>query len=159
MEMPRKPSWWTRNWIWFVPVTIVGSFVVCAGCCTGLIFLAFNTIKQMQPYKDAVAAVQGDAQVQTLLGTPLEPSWWVAGEIDESTSGGTANFTFSITGPKGTGWVESKAQKGSSGWVTTALTVRDDASGQTIDVVPAADAAPTSQPAEDAPADEDDGSP
>jgi hypothetical protein len=135
MEMPSRPSWWSRNWIWFIPVTVIGLFVMCAGCFGGIFYFAITAIKASTPYKDALAYVSADAEVAAALGTPIKADWWAFGSVSEGSSGGRAELIFGVSGPNGSGVVEALSEKQGGAWVFKHMSVQPTTGGQTIELV------------------------
>ena len=115
---PRPPrGWWSRNWLWFVPTTLLVMVVLCGGCCGGLFLLAISKIKSSEPYQMALEQVQNDPQVIEQLGEPIEEaSWLPVGEITVENGGGEARLDFDVAGPKGKAHVRAQARRVAGKW-------------------------------------------
>lgn len=115
----RKP-WFGRNWWWFLPL-IIGTPLLLLACFVGGIFaLIFAVITSSQPYQDAVAMVRQDAQIQQMLGTPIQEGWLVMGNLETSGLGsnstGTADLSIPVYGPKASAQVNVYATKSGGSW-------------------------------------------
>src|SRR5690606_38258460 len=93
--------WWSRNWKWVVPVGCLLPVVVCCGGITLLFSLVFDAIKSSEPYKQSLAMVQTHLQVTAALGTPIEPGFFLSGNINVSGGSGEADLNYPISGPHG----------------------------------------------------------
>lgn len=122
--VPPRRSWFSRNWLWFVPLLFVLLFLLCAGLCVGVIGTAFVTLKHSEPYRVALERVQQDPQVIQRLGEPIrEASWVPVGEVHTEDGGGSANLSFRVAGPKGEADVRTEARRRGGQWETTVLEV------------------------------------
>ena len=102
MQDAVKRSWWSRNWKWVVPVGCLTPIVICGGGATLIVALVFGVIKESGAYQDSLAQAQTDARVVAALGTPIEPGFFVMGNIEVNGPAGTADLSYSISGPNGT---------------------------------------------------------
>ncbi len=135
MSIPRSPSWWDRNWKWFVP----------AGCLTllglGLAFMAgtayfiFAMMKSAEVYQDALRRAQSSPAVLQALGEPLEDGLYVAGNIQVNGPTGSADLSFPVSGPRGRGTVYVRGAKSMGRWTLDELVVEVKASGERIDLL------------------------
>ena len=90
----QRPSWWSRNWKWFVPagcLTIILLFVAFMG---GIVMIAFGSMKQADVYKEAVARAQSDPLVVQKLGSPIEPGMFLSGNINVNGTSGEAKLSY-----------------------------------------------------------------
>jgi len=110
-DRPRH-GWLGRNWIWFVPTTLLALGLLCGGCCVGIFLLPFSLLKWSDPYKMTLERVQKDPKVIEALGEPIEAGWTVSGEVIHQMGppAGTARLDFDVTGPKGKAHVHSEAR-------------------------------------------------
>jgi hypothetical protein len=118
----------------------------CGGCLAlialaalagvGIFMFIFGALKSSDVYQLSLKRAQETPQVQAALGTPIEPGFMMSGSVDVGTSGGTADFNFPVSGPKGAGTVTAKATKPAGGdWIYSILQVKIDASGEVIDLL------------------------
>ena len=129
-RLPR--GWWSRNWKWFVPVTLLVGVLLCGGCCGGILTAVLGVIKSSEPYQMALKRVQADPQVIDRLGQPIEETgWFPMGNIEITGPGGEAQLQFSVAGPQGKAQVFTEAVRQAGQWEQRKLTVRLS-SGETL---------------------------
>lgn len=116
-----KKSWLARNWIWLIPVGLLAVALSCAGCVVAGAVGFFNIMKSNAAFQDSLAMVQADSRAQQLLGAPIAAGFFVSGEISETPASGTAELSYSVSGPKGSGTVYVSAKKTEGEWVITRL--------------------------------------
>ncbi|MFC1672379.1 cytochrome c oxidase assembly factor Coa1 family protein, partial [Planctomycetota bacterium] len=105
-------------------VGCLGVLTLFAGLAIGVTMLVFSLIKSSDVYKESVAAATASEQVQEVLGTPVEPAWYLMGNINTSGSSGNADITVPISGPNGKAWVYAVAEKSGGKWTFSMLTVQ-----------------------------------
>src|SRR5215207_3583660 len=77
---PRQRGWFARNWKWFLPLIVIGPIVLCCGGVSAIFGGVFGMMKSSEPYKHAVRQAQADPRVTAVLGTPVEPRFFVSGK-------------------------------------------------------------------------------
>lgn len=89
-----------------------------------LVFIVFAAIKKSAVYEQALERVRNDQRVVATLGAPIEPGFWVRGNIGTSNGKGTADFYFPVSGSKesGTVHVVAATEQGNT-WDFTTLDV------------------------------------
>lgn len=93
-------------------------------CIAGVAWLAVGAIKTSEPYTTAVDRARTNPAVVEQFGTPIEPKWWVTGNVHVNDDSGTANFKIPIHGPKGEGVIEvSASQTGNDNWTYSRMEV------------------------------------
>lgn len=118
-EYGTEKTWWSRNWKWVVPVGCgvpVLILLVCGGLLFGIFYWVMGLIKGSDAYTDSLQMVQQNALVQAELGTPIEPGYWVMGEINLTNNSGDADISYSVSGPQGEGTVYVVAEKAAGQW-------------------------------------------
>jgi hypothetical protein len=130
-----KPGWWKRNWKWFVPVGCLSIILLCGGGGVALVTGIMGMMKSSDAYQMALEQVRADKDVTTQLGQPVETGWWVQGNIQVSGSGGHAEMSFPISGPKGKGTASVEAIKEGGKWKLTRLVVGLDGRPGTLVLV------------------------
>ncbi len=117
---PLPRSWLGRNW-WFVPVSLLG-LILLAG---GLGYLYVQSLKQTEPYQNALAEVKKSPQAMQKLGDSIEDATWIPqGSIEiKDDDRGEAKYHFDVKGPKGTGRVSTHSRKIDGKWGLLELTV------------------------------------
>jgi hypothetical protein len=144
MNQPSPPvqrSWWGRNWIWVVPLGCLTPIVLCGGFIGVVGVTVFGVLKSSDPYKHAVAAAQANGEVKTLLGEPISEGMLPSGNINLDGSGGRADLSIPISGPKGSATIHVAGTKESGRWNYSRLEVVPSGNGKPIDLRPQAEAA------------------
>jgi len=135
MNQPAQRTWWNRNWKWVVPVGCITPLVCCGGFFGVILTIVFGAIKSSDPYKDSVARATADARVVELLGEPIEPGFFVTGNINVQNDSGDANLVIPLSGPKGSGTLHVVAEKTAGKWNNSTLEVRSADGATTIDLL------------------------
>ncbi len=142
MTQGNQPKgWFSRNWKWiaglFGGAALLGCLCVAAVMgITGIsIAGAFSMIKGNPVYQEALQTVQADSRAQEMLGTPITAGWMISGEISESGSTGTADFSIPVSGPKGSGRVDVVARKVNGEWTITLLQLVMDGSFERLLII------------------------
>jgi hypothetical protein len=133
--MPHQPSWWSRNWKWFVPagcLTIIVLFVAFVG---GIVMLVFGSMKQADVYKQAVARAQADPLVVQKLGSPIETGMFLSGNINVNGPNGEAKIAVPIHGPKAKATIYVEATKSAGKWNYSLMQVAVDGEDTRIDLL------------------------
>lgn len=119
-----KKGWFGRNWLWFVPVTLLSTGCFCCLGCGGIFFGVFQALKSSEPYQMALAHVQNDPQVIAALGEPIVEAGIVPfGAVEVENDHGSSTLHFQISGPKGEAWVSSTAVREGGRWQLTFVEV------------------------------------
>jgi len=108
--------------------------VLGAAACAALVFVVFAAIKKSDIYTDALNKARADQRVIAVLGEPINPGFWVAGKMNLDNGKGNADFTFPISGPKGSAKVHAVASTEGQKWEYTELVVTPS-SGPPINVL------------------------
>src|SRR6185437_2204968 len=132
----QRPSWFSRNWKWFVPTVIVGAILLLALFIGGIAALVFTGIKSSEPYQYAVTIASADARVTTQLGAPVMPGWYATGNINVSDSSGNADLAIPLNGTLRHGTVYVVARKSAGVWHYRMLQVAIDGEAERINLLP-----------------------
>src|SRR5262245_3202581 len=109
-EPPRR-SWWSRNWMWFVPLGCLGCCAAPVGLVVAAAFFAVGMMRFSDVYQEALHRAQQDPSVIAEIGRPVEAGWTVHGSIQSRGPAGEANFDIPVHGPKGEGTIYVVATK------------------------------------------------
>ncbi len=112
-----------------------GAGLVVAGMLSGFFVIPglFAWMKHSEPYKMAEVRLAADAAVAEAYGSPLSLGW-PQGSLNTEADGGSAQFQFSVEGPraKGTAFLEASRQGGR--WRIDELAVEQEGTGRRIEV-------------------------
>ncbi len=107
-----------------------GKIVALIGCgCLGLILIgvlvvggiffgAMNLLKNNDPYRESIAAVQSNPAAAAALGSPIEPGFFLSGNISTENGNGSVDFQIPVSGPNGKGTIRVVGAKaaGDANW-------------------------------------------
>jgi cytochrome oxidase complex assembly protein 1 len=130
-----KPSWWKRNWKWFVPVgcfSVVFLFVVFVG---SILVVVFSAMKSTDVYKEALARAKADPAVIEALGSPIKDGFLMSGNTNVNGASGESNLAIPISGPNGKGTIYVSANKTLGQWNYSGLVVEVGKTHQRIDLL------------------------
>lgn len=127
----RPPSWRDRHPYLKIAV---GALVLLL-MATIPLTLVFASIRGSEVYKESLAHAQANPQVQQWLGTPIEPGWFVTGEIKVSGDHGAADISIPISGLHGKASIHAIAYKNQGVWRFQQMTVTQSGRDETIDLL------------------------
>jgi len=136
IEQVQQKSWFSRNWMWLVPVggclTIILLFVFGIGA---LIFGSFSMLTNSTPYEYALEQAKNNPQVIELLATPIDTDGIMQGNISFENDEGSADFQIPIKGPNGKAKIIVIAQKDYGEWIYKELYVEIKESKEKINLL------------------------
>ena len=138
--VPRR-GWWQRHWRWAVPLLCLFGTAAFAGFIALIVFVVFESMRSSDAYTTAMQRTREHPQVTEALGTPIEPGWYVSGQINVSGPSGEASLQIPISGPKGEGDIYVEAEKNAGRWTYSTLIVGVVGLDEPIDLLESADAA------------------
>ncbi|MGZ0655170.1 cytochrome c oxidase assembly factor Coa1 family protein [Coraliomargarita sp. W4R53] len=133
-------AWQNRRWIdvqhfkrtqrkW----GITGFLLVGVGF-PAFFLLIMSTLKG-EAFELAVKEIKNNAEIVERIGTDIEPSFFVMGEMSTSGSDGIANLSFSLTGNQSSAKAAVYAQKSLSEWHLKEVIVYNNDEGWSVPVV------------------------
>ena len=135
---PQQRGWFSRNWGWVVALGCLLPVILLGACVGGIVWFVFGAIKSSDVYKNALEEVRKNPQVVERLGTPIEPGWWITGNLKTDVNNtGSADFTAPIEGPKGSATMDVEAVLDADGWRYRELKVHFK-DGSSVDLTPKA---------------------
>lgn len=135
MQPQPQKNWWGRNWKWFVPTGCLTMVLVCGGFVTLIFTFVLGALKSSDVYNEALAKARTNAQVTAALGTPIEPGFWVSGNINVSNDSGNADMSIPISGPQGSGTIYVTATKSTGRWNYSTMVCEVSGSGNRINLL------------------------
>lgn len=120
-----------RKWAMWGVIMLVVSLAASAGS----VFFLFETLKSSEPYVMAIDKVQVNKEAQRVIGVPIKPGWWLAGNVSTEGTGGKAEFSVPVEGSKNKGAVYVKATKISNKWKLDQLYFLPEGGGTAIDLL------------------------
>ncbi|MBN4058037.1 hypothetical protein JYT34_01215 [Olleya sp. AH-315-K02] len=116
-EHVQQKNWFTRNWLWVIPVggclTIICLFVFGVGA---IFFGVTNVLKNSTPYEYSVELASNNSDVIQLLGEPIETHGIMSGNISIQNNSGEVDISIPIKGSKGKGTVIVIGEKIDGEW-------------------------------------------
>ncbi|MCB1229414.1 MAG: hypothetical protein KDN19_04070 [Verrucomicrobiae bacterium] len=95
---------------------------------------AFGMIKKSDPYSESLNRIQNSAAVTEALGSPVEPGFFVTGNISLENQNGSAQINYSVSGPKGKGHVNVIGDKQGGIWHYSQIQLTVGETGETINL-------------------------
>jgi len=138
MQPQPQKNWWSRNWKWFVPTGCLTMLLACAGFVTLIFSIVLGSLKSSDVYNESLAKARTNAQVTAALGTPVEPGFWVSGNISVENSSGQADLSIPVSGPNGTGTIYVTATKSAGRWNYSTMICEISSSGNRINLLTSA---------------------
>ena len=135
MDQPKQPSWWNRNWKWFVPVGCLSSVILLAAFIAVIMIFVFGLMKSSDAYKLALDKAKSSPEVIEALGTPIREGYFTSGNINVSGPSGNADLAIPISGPKGGATIYLEAQKSAGEWSFSKLIVEIKGSRKRINLI------------------------
>jgi Cytochrome oxidase complex assembly protein 1 len=130
MEQPPRPSWWSRNWKWALPVGCVTPVVLCGGLVGGILLIVFGAIRSSDVFTESLSYAKASPNVRAALGEPIEAAYFVSGSISVHGESGNAELEIPISGPKGSATIHVVAKKVDGKWVYSKLEVEPKMGGR-----------------------------
>jgi Cytochrome oxidase complex assembly protein 1 len=130
-----KPSWWKRNWKWFVPLGCFSMTVLFVVFVGSVMLIVFTAVKSTDVYKDALARAKVHPAVIEALGSPITEGFLVSGNTNINGASGEANLSIPIAGRKGKGTLYVAARKSLGQWNYSGLVVEIGQTHQRIDLL------------------------
>ena len=133
---PAHRGWWQRHWKWAVPTLVVCGFALFAAALFGLFSLTTRMMRDNDAYRIALGTAQADRRLVADLGRPIEPRWWITGNVNAGADGsGSATLLIPVEGPRGGATVYADASAEHGDWKFTYLVAILDGSGDQIDLM------------------------
>ncbi len=113
----QQKSWFSRNWIWVVPVS--GCLMIILLLVFGVGAAIFGVTKMItgsEPYEYAFNLAKTDERVLNILGDPVTSDGMMQGTISIKNSEGEANFRIPIKGPQAEGYITVIAERYDGDW-------------------------------------------
>jgi hypothetical protein len=130
-----RPSWWSRNWKWFVPLGCLSIVLMVGLFVAGIVMIVFGALKSSDAYKTAVARAKANPEVVAALGTPIDEGMFLSGKTNVEGSSGEADLTIPISGPKAKAKIYAIATKRAGRWNYSTLEVEISGRGERIDLL------------------------
>ena len=130
-------NWFSRNWKWFIPAGCLTLLIMFGAFIAGILGIVEATLKSSDAYKLALAKAQSDPRVAENLGQPVQPGWFMSGNINVSGGSGDADISIPVSGPKGKGTIYVVAKKIAGEWQFETLQVAVEGQPGRIDLLPA----------------------
>lgn len=105
---------------------VATTFVVIFFICVILYAALIGILKTSFVYEDSLAIVRQDAELEQILGQPIEPGWIISGSAKASGMGQSIKLSIPISGPKGGGTIKLKANKQGGVWKYSSFIVETE---------------------------------
>lgn len=118
-----------------MPLLCLFGAAAFAGVIALIVFVVFESMRSSDAYTTAMQRTREHLQVTEALGTPIEPGWYVSGQINVSGASGEASLQIPISGPKGEADLYVEAKKSAGRWTYSTLIVDIDGQDEPIDLL------------------------
>jgi len=129
-----RPSWWKRNWKWFVPLGCFSVTLLFVAFVGSILLIVFSAMKSTDVYKDTLARAKAHPAVIEALGSPITEGFLLSGNTNVNGASGDANLSISISGPKGKGTIYVAATKSLGRWNYSGLVLEMAKTHERIDL-------------------------
>ena len=128
-----QPKRGTSPWVWVGCgcLAIIGAGIAFVAF---IVLFVFAAMRSSDPYKDGLQRARGDARVQEALGTPIEPGWFISGNIKTENNSGDCDVSVPLRGSKQKGTLRVVGTKDAGRWTYTKMVVTP-ANGPPIDLL------------------------
>ena len=110
-------------------------FVLAFGSCGAFTWGIFALLKSSDAYTESLKQVQANDAVKNLIGSPVEPGFWLTGSININGSSGNADISYPVSGPKGSGTVYVVGTKSEGSWHYSKISFVQESSDQRVDLI------------------------
>jgi len=124
-----------RHLIWIIPVGCVGITAAILLFIGAIFIFVFSLIKDSPVYEGALDRAAEHPDVIEMTGDPLEPGWFVSGNIAVNNQTGNADLSIPVSGPDGSGQLQVEATKSGGEWQYDSLNFFDESGGPPIDLL------------------------
>lgn len=136
MAHQEQKSWFSKNWLWFIPVSgclgIILLFIVGIGAA---FFGVSNLLNNVAPIEYGIEKATENKKVINLLGEPIEKTGIPNGNISLTNDDGTVDFSVPIKGSKEEGFLIIKGIKTNGEWTYEELYVRIKSTQEKINLL------------------------
>jgi hypothetical protein len=112
---------------------IAGALLILA--FIAIFFVATSAFKNSDAFKVSLATLEANSEFAEIIGTPISTGI-VMGSIKISASNGSADLSFSVSGPKGDGKVYVEAIRDMEKWHVGRMVLVPDNSDKSIELKP-----------------------
>ncbi len=120
-------------------LALIAFFVLCG---VAAFFAVSYGMKQSDAYKLTYTELSKDPTATRILGTPIDTGM-VQGRIESNSNGGSADISFSVSGPKAKGKVFAEAHKDLGAWRLDRMELEVDGAPRRVPLIEAPGSAPT----------------
>jgi hypothetical protein len=142
---PRPKNWFERHWLLAIVGSLIALTLLIVAFVGALLLIVEGSIKKSDAYTQAMVRAQNDPKVTEKLGEPLQPGWFISGNIQVTNDTGQANLSIPVSGPKSKGTIRVVAKKIAGSWQFDTLEVDVEGDSQPINLLDAKHLTPAAQ--------------
>ncbi|UXN04586.1 MULTISPECIES: cytochrome c oxidase assembly factor Coa1 family protein [unclassified Bartonella] len=135
MSHVEQLGWWAKNKGWFLPLSIIlgciGGFVLVI--CV-VIYFVVGAVKKSEPYMLGLQTAQKNSEIIALIGEPIEPGFFVGGNMPTPNEQGMIDMSIPLSGPKGSGVVLIVGAKQGTEWNYSRMLFRSNETTTVVDL-------------------------
>lgn len=130
-----KRSWLENHPRWKIPLGFLVLILLFGGFGAGLMTVLVASFRSSDVYKQSFVRAGANPQVRQSLGEPIQPGWFITGQLNVNGSTGNANLSIPISGPRGKAAIRVIASKTGGIWTFTYLQVKVEGRQECIDLM------------------------
>jgi hypothetical protein len=135
---PARPkNWFQRHWVLALIGGCVALMILFAGFIAALFAVVEGSLKSSDACTQALAQARSNPHVVEKFGQPMQPGWFISGNIQVSGPSGNADISIPISGPRAKGTIYVVAKKSAGRWRFDTLEVEAQGEQQRINLLPA----------------------
>ena len=137
MNAPRparaaEKPWVQRHWILLLILSLVLMIALSGAVGLGMMYLFMSSMKDSEPYREAMRRTQSHPRAIAALGQPIEPTGTILGAVEQKDGGAAQLFIF-VRGPRGKADVQVEGTYRDRAWDYRVMQVDIDDSHENID--------------------------
>lgn len=133
--MATTPSWWQRNWKWLLAGGLLAGMLLFAGAMFAVVAFVFGLMRQSTPYQHGLDSARDNPAVVAALGRPIEPGFFVTGNISLENDSGSADISVALHGSRNDGRLYIEATRERRHWSYQTLVVQVAPNQREIDLL------------------------
>ena len=137
-SQPTRPkNWFQRHWLLVLIGGCLALMILFAGFIGAIFTVVEASLKKSDAYTQAIAQARSNPHVVEKFGQPLQPGWFISGNIQVAGPSGNADISIPISGPKAKGTIYVVAKKSAGRWHFDTLEVEAEGEQERINLLPA----------------------
>ena len=103
-------------WKWIIPLGCLAMLLAGGVFVASILWIVMASIRSSAPYASSFQTATADCELQQILGTPIEPGWFISGSINVTGPAGEAQLSIPLKGPQSSAKMYVNATKSAGRW-------------------------------------------